>query len=467
MNPNPSILIVDDEDDIRRFLATLLRREGYVVSTAGGGPEALQLLEQSPYTLVITDLKMPGMDGLQLLRRIAQHYPMTRGLVVTGYGTIQSAVEATKLGADNYITKPIVIDEFLQTIRNTLQQGTPLQNARPPSSEIPAIAALTHALVQPSSDLEKTIQSSVDLLSRMLRSRVTLRIVDLSSGADVMVARAGWVGRHSTPRSGAETHLLTVALEAVHGHGGVLQVARPPEAAPFAENDRRLLQMTADQLRAALASLLAGRSLALTRRELREHSLQTVHALVRAVEMRDRYTAGHSARVSRYAVALARSMGLDASTVENVRIAALLHDVGKIGISDLLLNKPGPLTSLERARIQEHPAMGCEIIAGVQTLTASIPLVMHHQESYDGLGYPQGLAGEQIPFEARILAVADSFEAITADRAYRKARSVADALDILEAGSGRQWDPILVARWREIVGRVLAHPDSILSSESR
>jgi putative nucleotidyltransferase with HDIG domain len=175
--------------------------------------------------------------------------------------------------------------------------------------------------------------------------------------------------------------------------------------------------------------------------------------------MRDRYTAGHSARVSRYAVALARSLGLDPAQIENIRVAALLHDVGKIGISDLLLNKPGPLTPAERARIEEHPALGCQIVAGVQSLAPSIPLIMHHQESYDGLGYPAGLAGEQIPHEARILAVADSFEAITATRAYRLGRPVAEALEILVAGSGQQWDPLLVARWRRVVDRVLAQPD--------
>jgi putative nucleotidyltransferase with HDIG domain len=233
-------------------------------------------------------------------------------------------------------------------------------------------------------------------------------------------------------------------------------VWRSPAAPPFTAEEARTVPLVADQISIALGNVLAGHSLDLTLRELRELSLQAVGSLVRAVEMRDRYTAGHSVRVSRYAVALARTLGVDEGDIETLRVAALLHDVGKIGISDLLLNKPGPLTPAERQQIEEHPAMGCQIIAGVQSLTPVLPLILHHQEHYDGLGYPQRLAREQIPYGARILAVADSFEAMTATRAYREGRSVAEALRILSAGAGQQWDPVMVAAWQQIVARLLS-----------
>ncbi len=466
MGTPATILVVDDEEDIRQLLAALLRRAGYEVSVAQSGEEALAKLRETPCDLVITDLRMPGMDGLQLLRRIATEFPTSRAIVLTGYGSIQSAVEATKLGADNYISKPIVFDEFLQAVRATLERGQPVRPTPSPTHEVSTLAALTRLLAQPSLSLEQLAQGSVEIVSSMLSARACMSVVDLSTGREIVRAEHGVADgpTQHAPQFSAATdqgdagHAVHVALvpPTSHGHAGSLQVWRSPTAPPFTAEEARTVPLVADQISIALGNVLAGHSLDLTLRELRELSLQTVRALVRAVEMRDRHTAGHSVRVSRYAVALARALGVDEADVETLRVAALLHDVGKIGISDLLLNKPGPLTPAERQQIEEHPAMGCQIIAGVQSLTPVLPLILHHQEHYDGLGYPQRLAREQIPYGARILAVADSFEAMTATRAYRAGRSVAEALQILSAGAGQQWDPVMVAAWQQIVARLLS-----------
>lgn len=206
-------------------------------------------------------------------------------------------------------------------------------------------------------------------------------------------------------------------------------------------------------LTAVRTTLAGGRPLRPEPGSLTDLTQQTVRALVRAAEMRDRYTAGHSARVARFAVALARDVGLAPPEVEELRVAALLHDVGKIGVSDAVLNKPGSLSPEEWASIREHPAMGCRIIGCVQALAPALPLVLHHQERYDGRGYPAGLTGEEIPFGARILAVADAFEALTADRAYRPGQPPGQALQILAAGAASQWDPTLVDRWLRLAGR--------------
>ena len=466
-------MVVDDEADIRQLLALALQAAGYSVATAENAHQALHLLQQLPCELVITDLRMPGMSGLDLLRCIAELHPLTKGIVLTGYGSIQSAVEATKLGADNYITKPIVIEEFLRTVQSTVERGQPLKAAPSSSPEIPTLAALTRALAQPSVDLEQMAQQSVDVLASTLAAHVSLTVVDSETGAELVRVQKGSPPESLTPAS-HELRLVTASLgprylaagrptrsapEPQRGCSGTLQTWRLPPSTAFSAQEAQLIHLAANQIGIALNWVLAGRSLAQTLSGLREASLQTVRALVRAVEMRDRYTAGHSARVSRYAVALASSLGLDEAEIENLRVAALLHDVGKIGISDLLLNKAGRLTPEERARIEEHPAMGCRIVEGVRALAPCIPLIMHHQERYDGLGYPSRLVGEQTPYGARIMAVVDSFEAITADRAYRKGRPIAEALKILQAGAGRQWDPDLVARWAQIVGRVLAQSD--------
>jgi len=461
MNVTASILIVDDEEDIRRLLAMALQRAGFTVSTASGGSEALEALRAGAYDLVVTDLRMPGMSGLDLLRRVAECRPLTKGIVLTGFGSIESAVEATKLGADNYLTKPIVIDELLRTVRHTLERGQPLRAAAGTALEVTALAALTRVLVHPTADLQQTAQGAADVVSSMLRAQTRLRIISGQTGQEALRAEGG--GRSSfQDDSGAAHGPGTYALTAVlltasrHGYTGLIEASRTLEALPFSKEEAQLLQVAANQISIALDNSLTGRSLASTQRELRQVSLQTVQALVRAVEMRDRYTAGHSARVARYAVALAKSLDLAANEIENLRIAALLHDVGKVGISDLLLNKPGPLTPEEWAIIQQHPAMGCRIVEGVQSLSPSVPLIMHHQERYDGLGYPDGLRGEQIPYGARILAIADSFEAITATRAYRRGRSTDEAVAILNAGAGEQWDALMVSRWRQIVSSILA-----------
>ena len=471
MNPTASILIVDDEEDIRRLLATALRRAGYQVSMAEGGAQALDLLRTAPHELVVTDLLMPGMNGLDLLRHIAERFPSTKGIVLTGYGSIQSAVEATKLGADNYITKPVVLDEFLRIVRATLERGQSLHTASSPTLQVSALAALTRLLAQPDLDIERLALGSVDVVASMLGGRAILAITDADTGQEIIRSEKTSPADLPPAAPTEPSHQISAIICSAragdsallpgsgHNYNGVISISRPHPLPAFSTEESQLLQMAANQVSIALGNLLTDRTLALTLRELREVSLQTVQALVRAVEMRDRYTAGHSARVSRYAVALARSVGLDPVQTENLRVAALLHDVGKVGISDLLLNKPGPLTREERAYIQQHPAMGCQIVEGVQSLAAAVPLIMHHQERYDGAGYPNRLAGEQIPFAARILAVADSFEAITATRAYRQSRSVAEALEILRAGAGQQWDAFLIERWRQIVGHVLNQPE--------
>ena len=464
MGTDAAILVVDDEEDIRQLVAAILRRAGYQVSVAPNGEEALDRLRSAPHDLVITDLRMPGMDGLQLLRQIAIEFPAVRAIVLTGYGSIQSAVEATKLGADNYISKPIVFDEFLAAVRTTLERGRSLRPVLSATHEVSTLAALTRLLAQPSLSLEQLAEGSVEIVSSMLSAQACLSVTDLASGREIV--RAGRGPEGAMPRPGAHGLVasqngnafpsLSVALTppTSPSYIGSLQVWRPPASPPFTAEETRIVPLAADQISIALGNVLAGHSLDLTLRELRESSLQTVRALVRAVEMRGRYTAGHSARVSRYAVALARALGVDESEVETLRVAALLHDVGKIGISDLILNKPGPLAPPERRQIEEHPAMGCQIIAGVQSLAPALPLILHHQEHYDGLGYPHRLSREQIPYGARILAVADSFEAMTATRAYREGRSIAEALQILSAGAGQQWDPIMVAAWQQIVARI-------------
>ena len=177
---------------------------------------------------------------------------------------------------------------------------------------------------------------------------------------------------------------------------------------------------------------------------LKTQNLETISALAAAMEMKDPYTSGHSQKVTEYATAIAQKMGLFPEEIENLRMAGLLHDIGKIGIPSTVLNKPAPLTSAEFLMIRAHPVITAEIVERVETLVAIVPIIRHHHERYDGKGYPDGLKGEEIPLLARILAVADGFEAMTSDRPYRPGMSTQEALAALQEGAGKQWDATIV-----------------------
>lgn len=187
-----------------------------------------------------------------------------------------------------------------------------------------------------------------------------------------------------------------------------------------------------------------------------------IEALAAAVDARDRYTRHHSENVSTYATRLAERIGLSPSEVDLLRMTSLLHDVGKIGIPDYILNKPGALTEEEMAVIRTHPTMGEVIVRSSRNLEGILPGVLHHHERFDGTGYPHGLSGQDIPIQARIIAIADAFDALTTTRPYRESLSVADALEVLKENSGAQFDPDLVPLFIEIV----THPTSSAPSQA-
>ncbi|MBN2167852.1 MAG: HD domain-containing protein [Actinobacteria bacterium] len=177
---------------------------------------------------------------------------------------------------------------------------------------------------------------------------------------------------------------------------------------------------------------------------LQDAYLGAISSLVAAIEARDPYTVGHSTRVTKYTVAIAREFGFSTQEVEEIRLAGLLHDVGKIGIPDKILNKPGPLSEEEYSAIKMHPTLSVRIVEPLPHLGNIIPMIYHHHERYDGKGYIEGMTGTEIPVGARILAVADAFEAMTSDRPYREALSRGEAIKELIEGAGSQFDPKVV-----------------------
>ncbi len=216
------------------------------------------------------------------------------------------------------------------------------------------------------------------------------------------------------------------------------------ERSPFTPGKVKLCQSIAAQAAVAIEN-------ARLYEELRQSFLQTIAALAAAVDAKDAYTGGHSQRTTELGAAIAQELGLSDQEIELIRYAGLLHDVGKIGISEQILGKPGPLDAEEWEAVRRHPALGADIVERAAALQQLVPVIMHHHERYDGQGYPSRLRGEDIPLKARILAVADAYEAMTSDRAYRPAMSVQQALDTLRQGADKQWDGRVVEVLCEII----------------
>ena len=204
------------------------------------------------------------------------------------------------------------------------------------------------------------------------------------------------------------------------------------------------------------------RELTESTRLIEESLLETIETLNAAVEARDPYTAGHSQRVRRVALAIGRELQLPAKQVGALGTAALFHDVGKIGIPDSILTKAGPLQPAEAAIMREHVTRGAEIVSKVSSFQDAVPAIRHHHERWDGLGYPDGLHGEDIPLEAAIIGLADAWDAMTTDRPYAHGLSLNEAMLQIRSGRGKQFSPVVVDAFWQVAKR---RPSDVLPPE--
>ncbi|MFZ5996420.1 MAG: HD domain-containing phosphohydrolase [Nitrospirota bacterium] len=266
---------------------------------------------------------------------------------------------------------------------------------------------------------------------------------------------AGWVAENQLPlivedaendprffkkvdeRSGFKTrNMVCVPVTARNKLLGVLQVINK-KSGMFTSEDMVLMVSFSNQVAIAVENTLL-------HDELNETFYNTMQALAETIEMRDPYTGGHTRRVMEYSLAIGRRIGLTRREMVRLRLAAILHDIGKIGVRDTILLNPGRLTSEEFGGMRKHPEFGAAVLSRVKKLRGVIPGIKYHHERYDGSGYPEGLKGEAIPLLARIVAVADAFDAMTTNRPYRKGLSWENALAELQKHSGRQFDPAVV-----------------------
>ncbi len=243
------------------------------------------------------------------------------------------------------------------------------------------------------------------------------------------------VYRGADEKTGFVTRSLMSVPMVLEGRSlGAIQAVNKRDGALFNKDDLDLFRSIADS-----AALAISNAQLLT--NLQESYDLTLDALSAALDLRDRETEGHSRRVVEYTARLARQIGLDKATIMDIRRGSLIHDIGKIGVPDAVLHKPGPLDAAERKIIEKHPQAGYEMLLGIPYLQEEIKIVLAHQEKWDGTGYPFGLKGEAIPLGARLFAIADTFDALTSDRPYRKGRPYELARQIIAEESGKQFDP--------------------------
>ncbi len=460
------ILVVDDEVVIREILADFLTMEGFYVRTAEDGGGALVELSRDRFDLVLSDLKMPNMGGLELLGAIRKHTPHVVTIIMTGFGTVETAIEAMKQGAYDYVLKPFKVEEVVHTIRRGLEkQRLQAENFR-------LKEALSLYKVSEAISASLSLEQVVHTLSRAAIDEVDsdMVFVLLSDGDRGFYRRTTELGPNFRLRRESDVLSIPALLEhfrhapALLEHGerawrffervgeqpkpqslvvarltargdtvGFLCAVSYTAGKRFDEGQRKLLHTTADRASAAIEN-------ARLYEDLQSTFKQTIRGLASAIDKMDRYTAGHSARVAAYAQILAIKLGLSDEEIEIVRQSALMHDIGKIGCV-MNLNKPGKLSQQEYEIFKEHPQHGRDILQPIEFLHPLIPGVHLHHERWDGLGYPLGLKGNQVPLIARIIAVADTYDAMTSDRAYRKALSHDLAISEINRCGGSQFDP--------------------------
>jgi putative nucleotidyltransferase with HDIG domain len=469
----PRVLVVDDEKFIRDILADFLGMEGYYVRTAEDGSSAVTELARTSYDMVISDLKMPKMGGLELLKEVSRVHPDTLTVIMTGFGTVETAIDAMKRGAYDYILKPFKVEEIVHIVQRGLEKRRlAAENLR--LREALSLYKVSEAIAA-SLSLDEVIATVADSALHEVRADVVCTWLEDGEGSYFQRSVQHSTALGVSPRVGR----LDADLVAARLRGGEQLVEHGPRAAEFFSElpDRPVVSLAAvplkvrerllgwisvvsltasrrfDEGQRKLLSIVASRAAAAIENarlyeDLQATFQQTIQSLARTIDKMDRYTAGHSERVAHYAMALARWLGLPQDQIEIVRHSALMHDIGKIGCV-MNLNKPGKLTQDEYEIFKKHPIYGREILDPIRFLAPVIPGVHLHHERWDGRGYPLGLAGQEIPLIARIISVADTYDAMTSDRAYRRALPHEVTINEILRCSATQFDPDVVGLFTE------------------
>lgn len=469
---SPRVLVVDDEKVIREILYDFLKSEGYEVITAVNGREALDRLVAEHFDVVITDLKMPEMGGMELIDEIQKRQLQVSTIMMTGYATLETAIESMKRGAFDYVQKPFKMSDILAVVTRCIQQRI-IEKENVQLRELTNLYKVSEAMSS-TLTLSEILAVIMDTIMKEIEAdAVSLHHLDQNDSWHILAQGAAEGLDGSGPELFGTPHYSTMlsSFESqshilIDGKGAGSLFEELPERKDLSSFLAVPLNVKARTIgliccysytpgrhflegQSQIMSILASRAASAIENaqlyeQLQQALQETIQGLVTALEAKDPYTSGHTKRVTQYAVMIARGMGLDNIEIEKIRRASLLHDIGKIGIRLESLNKSDALSMDEYEMFKEHPTQSRQILEPIQFLNDIVPMVEAHHERWDGFGYPNELKGEEIPLGARILAVADSFDAMTSDRPYRRALSRKKALEELRANKGTQFDPELV-----------------------
>ncbi|MFC2172717.1 HD domain-containing phosphohydrolase [Acidobacteriota bacterium] len=499
MDNKPEILIVDDEESIRLFLESVLESEGYPVRTAEDGSAGLEEVKRKSPDILLTDLMMPNLSGLELMKAAKEIDPSLEAILMTAHSTVESAVGALRHGAYDFLTKPI---EDIDLLLNVIQRTSEKIQLRGKTESLYKELEIKHTeLTEKAKELEATLKGLTSLIEsssglstvtnmdgllafyiNLLGAKLgvfhaSISVIDKANGhLDIRKVSSDEGGHACTmqiPSDGSLTSQVlregrpvihqvdsndssmleafradtflprrssSIMIIPISNNGrllGVIHLCNQEGSEGFSNRDLNLAQAISHQIGAAIENIKL-------RDNLEKGYLDTITTLVNSLEAKDSITAGHSERVTHICVVIAKFLGMDEEKIKDLRLAGILHDIGKIGIEERILQKKAKLTPEEFEVIKLHPLIGYSILKPLEFLGDIRLWILEHHENYSGGGYPTGKPGKEMMFESRIITVADAYDAITSDRPYRKGRSHGEAVAELRRCEGTQFDPDVV-----------------------
>lgn len=471
------ILVVDDYQPTRNLITEALGQcAKYETAEAENGSIALELFKKYSFDLVISDVMMPQVSGMDLLPALIAISPVTPVIMMTAHTAPEMTVTALKNGAVDFLQKPFDIDELLFKVDIYLRNRprcTP-DAVQDQPQHLPFIAGMKDDLAiqqyiydsieQASGANEEILEKIVDLALKVVsgdtaylllydqkQDEIQLQAMRSKNGQptpssqlrlwtfmfqEVMDKPTGLILHHEDHPEVSRSLICSPLM--IRGRVfGLLVVTKSPAAQIFSRKELHYLQTITIRAALNLENTMLYES-------IYGNVIDTFQSLIASIEARDHYTQTHSLRVAKNALSIGRILNLPLGSLESLKIASLLHDIGKISIPDSILLKAGRLSPEEYQVMKNHSSVGESIIRPIALLDREQKIVRHHHERWDGAGYPDGLAGEEIPIMARILTVADSYDAIVTNRPYRQAMAMDWALEEIQRGRGSQFDPAVV-----------------------
>jgi len=478
------VLVLEDQPAVREVIAEVIGDLDVPVHVgqAASLSEARVMLAENHWDGLVTDLSLGDGISLDLIAELRANHAQMPIILVSGFLSPERVKEAKQLHVEHILSKPFDSEVLLECMRHALVPDADVKqlserkdnrllpelfemdrrlgllyrmfDEMPRHQEVANVcgAALTLAMEMVYAKggflalfqrekkkmvmVAKHLSDSEDIVANCDLSDTPFHALVHSEKEFLEVLPSGGEVVPCWPNVQVE-HYVAVPVSLQGVHMGVLCLTDRKDSAPLKTEERHLLGLLIKKLDTLLDNRAVHASLA-------DSMNETLIALVRSLEARDRYTKDHSFRVGQLSMLFAEDLGLDEKTIQVIRTGGLLHDIGKVGVADAVLLKPGRYTDQEFAIMKAHPAIGDSILKNMDTLSRERLMVRHHHERFDGRGYPDGLAGDDIPFEARIVCVADAIDAMTTNRVYRMARPLSFCVEQLKANSGTQFDSQVV-----------------------